>query len=115
MSKVYYTSSCCGADVSLDAVDYQRCPECKESCDIIKDSDIEVSTEYVVIEMEKFKWDALRNYHQFVNEIDFKLKEVKVKDDFFKDEELDKAYKKKSIKAYKDWQEYRFTKRHNIK
>jgi hypothetical protein len=71
--------------------------------------------EVVIIEMEKFKWDCLRNEFHLVNEVDFKLKEVKVKDDFFKDDPIHSELKKDSLKAYKQLMEYEFKHRHNIK
>jgi hypothetical protein len=111
-----YYSSCCGTQVHHDAVDYQRCPSCKESCDVVKESDEEQApVEYVVVEMQKFHWDSLRAYHQLVNDIDYKLKEVKVKDNFFDNDPMHSELKKASLRAYKQLMEYEFKHRHNIK
>ena len=106
-------SSCCGVPMNGAAQDYQRCPECKESCDAVGE-EVE-PIEYVKIEMLRFKWDAIKEYLQLIPEIDYNLKEVKVKDGYFDNDETAKDLQKKSYKAYKDWQEYMFKKRNNIK
>ena len=111
-----YYSSCCGTQVHHDAVDYQRCPSCKESCDVVKESDEEQApVEYAIIEMELFKWECLRQEFRLVNGVDFKLKEIKVKDDLFKDDEMDKSLGRLIHKAIEKRDEYRFKKRNNIK
>lgn len=71
-------------------------------------------SEFVTVEIETFKWEAIKNECFLENEVDYKLKLVKVKDDFFKDDEQYKTLKKKADKAYKDLEEYQFKKRHNI-
>jgi hypothetical protein len=71
--------------------------------------------EVVVIEMEKFKWDAIRYDYQLVNDIDFRLKEVKIKDDYFANDPTYNELKKASIRSYKALQKYAFEKRNNIK
>jgi hypothetical protein len=43
---------------------------------------------------------------------DYTIKEVVVKDDFFKDDEKYKELKKESVKAYKRLKEYEFNARH---
>lgn len=74
-----------------------------------------MDNEVVIIEMERFKWECLRNEFYLVNDVDFKLKEVVVKDDLFKDNETHAQLKKASIKAYKALKEFEFNHRHNIK
>jgi uncharacterized iron-regulated protein len=43
------------------------------------------------------------------------LQEVVTSDDFLKDDEMYQKLKKESIKAYKNMQDYKFKKLHNIK
>ena len=106
-------SSCCGVPMNGVAQDYQRCPECKESCDAVGE-EVE-PIEYVKIEMLRFKWDAIKEYLQLTPDVDYTIKEVTVKDDLFKDNETHAQLKKASIKAYKALKEFEFNHRHNIK
>ena len=71
--------------------------------------------EVVVIEIEKFKWDSMKEYLQLTPDIDYKLKEVKVKDDYFANDPTYNELKKASIRSYKALQKYAFEKRNNIK
>jgi hypothetical protein len=45
---------------------------------------------------------------------DHTLKEIYVKDELFENDEMHKALKKASIRAYKAMREYEFNKRNNI-
>lgn len=103
-------SSCCGVPMNGQYQYFQRCPSCNESCDAVGE-EIE-PIEYVLIEMEKFKWDAIRYDYQIINDIDFKLKEVKIKDDFFKDDTYRNEWKKKLDKEYKLLRKYEHEKRY---
>jgi len=71
--------------------------------------------EKITIEFNLDKWEAIRHYLELTNEVDFVVKSVKVKDDFFKGDDMHKALKLNADKAYKELQQYEFKKRHNIK
>ena len=94
--------------------DYQRCPSCKESCDAVSDEE-EKPIEKITIEFDLNKWEAIRNHCFLTNEVDYKIKDVIVVDEMFKNDNIHKAYKKASLKAYKDLKDYEFKTRHNIK
>ena len=67
--------------------------------------------EYITIKLTKTNFDNLIE----VGALDaYEVKEVSIEDSLFDNDELDKAYKKKSLKAYKEWQEYRFRKRNGM-
>jgi hypothetical protein len=68
--------------------------------------------ENVKIEIDKELFNEL--VKQGILTVD-SLKEVVIKDDFFKDDETHKELIKASHKAYKDLKIYEFNKRHNIK
>lgn len=74
-----------------------------------------MDNEVVVVEMSRFKWESIKEYLQLTPDVDYKLKEVVVKDDLFKDNEAHAQLKKASIKAYKALKEFEFNHRHNIK
>ena len=68
--------------------------------------------EWVTLKITKDLFDDLHakgliSYHE--------VKSVEVKDDFFKDDETHKLFKKESDKSYKKLKEYKLKKRHNIK
>lgn len=71
--------------------------------------------EKITVEFNIFKWESIRNYLELTNEIDFTIKSVKPKDDFFKGDAVHIIMKQNADKAYKQLQEYEFKKRHNIK
>lgn len=68
---------------------------------------------YVRIEMKESDYLILKDSGVFEG-IDHELKEVKIKDDFFKDDPVYKAYRKSARKAYTELQEYEYKKRNNI-
>jgi hypothetical protein len=70
--------------------------------------------EFITVEIESYKWEALKNECFLENEIDYKVKIVKIKDDFFKDDDIYKVLKSRADKAYKELEEYQFKKRHKI-
>ena len=67
---------------------------------------------YVRIELKESDYHLLLDSGVFEG-IEHELKEVKIKDDYFKDDPVHKAYRDKSNKAYKDLQQYEFKKRNN--
>lgn len=71
-------------------------------------------SEFITVEIESYKWEAIKAECYLTPEVDYKVKLVKIKDDFFKDDETYKKLKKSADKAYKDLEEYQFKKRHNI-
>lgn len=74
-----------------------------------------VTQEFVTISMEKFKWDSIVAYFELNNPIDYTIKEVKIKDEMFKDDEYDKSLGREIHKLIDKREEYQFNKRNNIK
>lgn len=70
--------------------------------------------EYITVRLELYKWEAIRNECHLVNEYDYEIKSVEVKDDFFQNDEEYKRLKKASLNAYKQLKDYEFKTRHNI-
>ncbi len=66
---------------------------------------------HVKIEITESKWKELLNTN-ILNTSE--LKEIKINDDFLKDDETYQILKKASNKAYKDMVTYRFNKLNNI-
>ena len=70
--------------------------------------------EYIRIEFTREKWEAIRHYLELTPEIDYTIKDVKIKDDMFKDDESHTTLKKAAVKSYKALNDYEFNKRHKI-
>lgn len=71
------------------------------------------SNSYVRIELKESDYLILKDSGAFYG-IDHELKDVKIKDDFFKDDPVHKAHKKAARKADTELQEYEYKKRNNI-
>jgi hypothetical protein len=67
--------------------------------------------EYVTIEISKSLLETLSHLHDLKIDVDYTLKTVEIKDDFFKDDTTHKELKKVSNKAYKHLKEYEFKRR----
>jgi hypothetical protein len=67
--------------------------------------------EYVKIEFTIEKWEAIRNHLQLTANTDYTVKEVKIKDDFFKDDEYRNDWKKRLDKEYRLLLQYEHKKR----
>lgn len=68
--------------------------------------------EFIVVKLLKDEFETLLNsdaitYHE--------IKDVKVVDELFKDDERHRALKKEAVKAFKAVEEYEFKKRNGIK
>jgi dihydrofolate reductase len=70
--------------------------------------------ELVKIEIDKKDFETLID-SGVLDSIPHTIIEVKVNDNFFDNDLIYKNLQKKSLKAYKEFQEYQFKKRHNIK
>lgn len=68
--------------------------------------------EFVTVKVLKEEFETALNSNVFSFH---EIKDIKVVDDLFKDDEIHKALKKASVKAFKAVEEYEFKKRHNIK
>lgn len=66
--------------------------------------------ELITIELERNEYNRF-----FLLNIPHKVKDVKVKDDFFKEDKMYSELKKRADNAYKELEDYKFKKRHNIK
>jgi hypothetical protein len=106
-------SSCCGVPMNGAAQDYQRCPECKESCDAVGEEVVETKT--IVVEMDEFKWLSIVAYFKLTNPDDYTVKEIRVKDELFLNDAIDKELGRAIHKAIEKRDVYRFNKRNNIK
>ncbi len=71
------------------------------------------SNSFVRIEMNESDYLILKDSGVF-DGITHELKEVKIKDDFFKDDPVYKALRKAARKTYTEMQEYEYKKRNNI-
>lgn len=73
--------------------------------------------EKIIVEMSKDLWDKMslvyENYMcgDLLINIDYTIKEVKIVDDFFKDDPTYQTLKSESNKAYKRLKEYEFKER----
>ena len=43
---IYFTSGCCGCEMSFSQVDYGICPSCFEHCEVVGEEVVEDSGEY---------------------------------------------------------------------
>lgn len=67
--------------------------------------------ESVIVEIPKSLLEIIKFDYNLQANVDYTVKDVVLKDDFFKDDEKHKALKKASIKAYKELKNYEFEKR----
>jgi hypothetical protein len=67
--------------------------------------------EYVTIEISKSLLETLSHLHDLKIDVDYTLKTVEIKDDFFKDDPTHKELKKASNESYKKLKLYEFNKR----
>jgi hypothetical protein len=70
-------------------------------------------SEFTTIKIESYKWESIVN-HCNLDSSDYEVKLVTVVDELFKEDETYRLLKKASDKAYKQLEEYKFKKRHNI-
>jgi hypothetical protein len=98
-------SSCCGVFVNADALDYQRCPSCKESCDFTDGSE-EETIEYITIKMPSFKWQSMASYFELIHNVDYTVKEIDPNDGKFDNDPIHQELKKASNKSFKALKEY---------
>ena len=101
-------SSCCGAYMNHEILDIMVCPECKEHCDLAEDQE---AMEYATITIPTFKWNSIVEYFKLHANIDYTIKAIEVKDDFFKDDAKHKELKNQSNKAFKELKKYEFNQR----
>ena len=73
------------------------------------------SKEFTTVKIESWKWQGIVEHCNLQNQIDYEIKLIQIKDDYFKDDEMQKSLSKRAKKAYKDLQDYEFKTRHNIK
>jgi hypothetical protein len=100
-------SSCCGTFCNADALDYQRCPSCKENCDFTDGSE-EERIEYITVKMPKFRFMAVVADLRWIANVDYTVKEIDPNDGKFDNDPTDQELKRLSNKAYKQWKEYRW-------
>ena len=98
-------SSCCGVFVNADALDYQRCPSCKESCDFTDGSE-EEAIEYITIKMPKFRFMAVVADLRWIANVDYTVKEIDPNDGKFDNDPVHQELKKASNKSFKALKEY---------
>ena len=70
--------------------------------------------EIMTIEIASDVFEAILKANYLRVGVDYNIKTIKVKDDFFKNDERYAMLKKIADKAYKELEEYQFKKRHNI-
>ena len=73
--------------------------------------------EKITIEIDKDLWHYLlkqcsKSLRYLIANVDYTIKEVKIEDDFFKDDPTYHTLKKQSNEAYKNLKEYEFKQRH---
>lgn len=69
-----------------------------------------MATRIVKLEIAENDFQLLLNSGVFTG-MDYKIKEIEIKDDFFKDDVIHSELKKKSTEAYKQMKVYEFNKR----
>jgi len=98
-------SSCCGTFCNADALDYQRCPSCKESCDFTDGSE-EERIEYITVKMPKFRFMAVVADLRWIANVDYTVKEIDPNDGKFDNDPMAQDLKKKANEAYKTYKKY---------
>ena len=83
-----------------------------EELNALHEQEATQSKEIIVVEMKTSFFKEILHAHWMCNDemlkvgVDYYIKEVVLKDDFFKDDNKHKELKKESVKAYKRLKEY---------
>ena len=101
-------SSCCGVFTNADALDYQRCPECKESCDFTDGSENDSHLEYVTVKLPLFRFQCVVADLNWIANIDYTIKQVDPNDGKFDNDPSHQELKRLANKAYKDLKNYEY-------
>lgn len=77
-----------------------------EELNALHEQEATQSKEMIVVEMKTSLFKEILHAHWLKVGVDYHVKEVVLKDDFFKDDNKHKELKKESVKAYKRLKEY---------